>query len=93
MADPSADKAETECCYHQRSFLCWRIWTLYALLATIGIPWYWPKEHATQLLGLPAWTCVSLLASLGASVLTTWLILTHWPAAPDEDNKPASDPS
>lgn len=91
MAEISAPKPEDDCCAQERGFLCWRVWVVYALLALVGIPWYWPKDHADQLFGLPAWTCVSLLASLGASVLTSWLILTHWPAPSEDDTN--SNPS
>jgi hypothetical protein len=93
MSELSAKKPAVECCTRQKTFLCWRICMMYAVLTGIGIPWYWPEDHALQLLGMPAWTCVSLLASLGASLLTTWLILTHWPSECEDGNEPSSDPS
>ncbi|HCU86759.1 MAG TPA: hypothetical protein DGP39_04465 [Verrucomicrobiales bacterium] len=67
--------------------LRWPIVVTYLLLFAIAIPWYWSAfgEAATQpLLGLPRWVMVSILGSAGISVLTSWIILKHWP---EEDDK------
>jgi hypothetical protein len=35
------------------NYLSWWIWAVYALLAGISIPWYWPAADTRMLLGFP----------------------------------------
>ncbi|MBL68256.1 MAG: hypothetical protein CMO74_07375 [Verrucomicrobiales bacterium] len=65
----------------------WPIVVTYLILFAIAIPWYWQwfGAAATQpVLGLPRWVLVSILGSVGISLLTAWLILKHWPEDADE---------
>lgn len=60
-------------------YLSWRIWTVYAVLSGISIPWYWPVEDTRMLLGFPLWAVVSILGSLAVSCFTAWLFVCRWP--------------
>ncbi len=58
---------------------------VYAVLLTLGIPWYWNEGDARLWHGIPLWAWTSLGASLLTSIFTSWLILTRWP---DEAHSP-----
>jgi hypothetical protein len=51
----------------------------YAALLALGIPWYWPAEAGTILLGVPAWVLAAVAAGLLAAVLTALLLARPWP--------------
>ena len=36
---------------------------LYIILIAIGIPWYWPQDSRSLILGVPAWVTVAILCS------------------------------
>ena len=74
-----------------RSYLDWRIWLAYALLFTIGVPWYWPADDARTLLGMPLWATVAMIVSVCLSILTAWLYLCYWPGADDADSGSDTD--
>ena len=67
----------------KHGMLRWWIWCVYAALTVVGIPWYWPRDDATIVLGLPAWVVVALGVSVAASGFTLWLLLRYWP--PDDE--------
>lgn len=58
---------------------------VYALLLAIGIPWYWPADNHSIVLGMPAWVIVAIAASTCASVFTAWLLAKPWPAETREE--------
>jgi len=66
------------------NYLSWRIWSVYAVLFGIAVPWYWPAEDARMLVGLPLWVVVSVAGSFGISCFTAWLLVARWPA--DEED-------
>jgi hypothetical protein len=72
----------------QKGFLDWKIWVTYGLLATIGIPWYWPANHEEILFGMPLWAVCSLATSVIASMFTTWLLMTRWPIDTVQEQRP-----
>ena len=43
-----------------RSYLSPWIWAVYAVLLAISIPWYWPQEVGTIVLGMPLWAAVTV---------------------------------
>ncbi len=61
----------------------WLLWLPYIYLLEIGTPWYWqflPEELSLlNVLGMPLWALVSVLASLGVSVYTAVLLMQRWP--------------
>ena len=66
----------------------WPIVVTYLILFAIAIPWYWQwfgSAAIQPVFGLPRWVLVSILGSVGISVLTAWLIYKHWP---EEDVAP-----
>lgn len=67
-----------------RSFF---IWLGYFVLFAVAIPWYWPADDERVWLGFPLWVVVTLIASLAISIYTSWLFLTKWPAAGEEDHE------
>ncbi len=69
---------------HPHNYLSWRIWTVYAVLAGISIPWYWPAEDQRMLLGFPLWVVVSVMGSLAVSGFTAWLFVCRWPDDEEE---------
>ncbi len=68
-------------------YLNWKTWLVYLLLLIVGVPWYWPEDTKTIVLGMPIWAVVSLGASLLCSIYTAWLLLCFWPE-PDEPDTP-----
>ncbi|PPR31312.1 MAG: hypothetical protein CFH32_00177 [Alphaproteobacteria bacterium MarineAlpha9_Bin2] len=48
---------------------------LYIILIAIGIPWYWPQDSRSIILGVPAWVAVAVLCSLLASLLTAYILI------------------
>lgn len=48
---------------------------LYVILIAIGIPWYWPQDSRSIILGVPAWVAVAVLCSLLASLLTAYILI------------------
>jgi len=48
---------------------------LYIILIAIGIPWYWPQDSRSIILGVPAWVAVAVLCSLLASFLTAYILI------------------
>ncbi len=67
-----------------RSYLSPWIWVVYAVLLAISIPWYWPQEVGTIVLGMPLWAAVSVLGSAAMSLFTAWLFLKRWPDEEDD---------
>lgn len=47
---------------------------IYAVLLALGIPWYWPAEHAHLSAGFPAWVWVAIAAGFAAAVFTAWCL-------------------
>ena len=47
---------------------------LYIILIALGIPWYWPQDSRSLILGAPAWVAVAVLCSLLASCLTAYIL-------------------
>ena len=75
----------------ERFYLSWWVWTIYAVLLTLGIPWYWRWLAADRLIlwfGLPAWVVTSIVASAAASVLTAALFLRPWSFETRHDEGP-----
>ena len=54
------------------------IWIVYAIILLVAIPWYWPSDTDTLLLGLPLWVFISLIAAIFWAILTAFLILFAW---------------
>jgi len=46
----------------------------YIILIAIGIPWYWPQDSRSLILGVPAWVTVAVLCSFLASCLTAYIL-------------------
>jgi hypothetical protein len=67
-----------------RSYLSPWIWAVYAVLLAISIPWYWPPEVGTIVLGMPLWAAVSVLGSAAMSLFTAWLFVKRWPEEDDD---------
>jgi hypothetical protein len=57
---------------------------VYAVLLAISIPWYWPPEVGTIVLGMPLWAAVSVLGSAAMSLFTAWLFVKRWPEEDDD---------
>jgi len=57
----------------------WPVWIAYAVLFAVAIPWYWPAEETTIVVGLPLWAAVSLGTSAIISCFTAWLLIKCWP--------------
>lgn len=70
-------------------FLHWSTWTIYGLLFSVSIPWYWPSEDFSPIWGIPRWVLVTIASSLLISSYTAWLLLNAWPA--DTDSQTPSD--
>ncbi|OYW77941.1 MAG: hypothetical protein B7Z37_01865 [Verrucomicrobia bacterium 12-59-8] len=67
------------------NYLSWWIWAVYAVLAGVSVPWYWPVDDRRMLLGFPLWVVVSVLGSLAVSGFTAWLFVCRWPQDDEED--------
>lgn len=67
------------------TYLSWWIWAVYALLAGISIPWYWPAADTRMVLGFPLWVVVSVSGSFAVSCFTAWLFICRWPDDEEED--------
>lgn len=62
------------------------VWTVYALLYGLSIPWYLPPGAIPRKwLGLPRWTVVSILATLAIALFTVFVIHRYWK---DDDVEP-----
>ena len=48
---------------------------LYIILVAVGIPWYWPKDSQSLLLGVPIWVIIAIFCSLLASILTAYILI------------------
>ena len=46
----------------------------YIILIAIGIPWSWPQDSRSLILGVPAWVTVAVLCSFLASCLTAYIL-------------------
>ena len=58
----------------------WRIIVVYLILFSVGIPWYWPENNLSIILGLPAWVTIAIAVSILISVFTAFLLLNFkWP--------------
>ena len=60
----------------------WPRWAvpLYFTLFVLGVPWYFPEGAVHPVIwGFPAWAAMSLLCSVGLSLVTAYLVLRHWP--------------
>ena len=62
------------------------IWAVYAMLAAIAVPWYWPAGDPTLILGVPAWVAVAIGASAAISAFTAYLMSWPWPGEEDEED-------
>ena len=63
-----------------------RIITVYIVLLTMAIPWYWPKDSELILFGFPAWVFVAIIVSLITSIFTAFLLLKYpWKTEVDTD--------
>lgn len=64
------------------------IWPVfvYVVLLAIGIPWYWPADNHSIVLGMPAWVVVAIAASTCASMFTAWLLAKPWPAEAEQEH-------
>lgn len=58
---------------------------LYPLLLAIGIPWYWPADDRSIVLGVPAWVLIAIVVSLAASCLTAVVLARPWPGEGSDD--------
>ncbi len=69
-------------------------WTclIYAALAAVGIPWYWPADDARIWLGMPAWVVVAIAASAAASAWTAVLLWRPWPGE-EPSSRPTDRPA
>jgi len=64
----------------RREPIRWR-WFLPGVLAllVLSIPWYLPKDLVGGVVaGMPVWTWIALLCSVGVAGLTAWVGLRHW---------------
>ena len=66
-------------------FLSWKTWAVYAVLALLGIPWYWNPNQDAIFLGMPVWALTSLGAGFLSSLYTAWLLVRFWPLEDEED--------
>ena len=58
---------------------CW-ITCIYFLLLCLAIPWYWPADNHTLLLGMPAWVTLAIIVSILTSIFTAFILLKYkWP--------------
>ena len=48
---------------------------VYILLLFLGIPWYFPADSTTLILGFPFWAFVSLCVAFIGTCFTAWLYL------------------
>ena len=48
---------------------------VYVLLFALSVPWYWPKDDLTLVLGFPAWALASLFFLSLACGFTAWNFL------------------
>ena len=56
------------------------VWAAYLLLFATSVPWYIPANAPLRIwLGLPHWVLISLLATLGVAVFTSFVIRRFWP--------------
>jgi hypothetical protein len=53
------------------------ICAIYFVLLVIGIPWYWPEESTSFVLGLPLWVVIAIAVSICASMFTAFLLLRY----------------
>ncbi len=60
---------------------------VYAVLLAIGIPWYWPTDNHSIVLGMPTWVVVAIAASTCASVFTAWLLAKPWPGEAEQERE------
>ena len=68
----------------KRGLPAW-VWAVYLLLFALSVPWYLPDSDSPALwLGLPYWVVLSLLACLGLSGFTAFVILRYWPEHEEE---------
>ena len=68
-------------------YLSGTVWTVYALLFAVAIPWYWPENQDAIVAGLPLWAAVSIGASAVISCFTAWLLLKCWPSDAQLDSE------
>ena len=62
------------------------VWLVYALLYAVAIPWYWPADFPSPLIGgFPLWVVVSLTSTLVLAGWTVWIIFRYWQAEGEED--------
>ena len=62
----------------------WRIVIIYLILFSVGIPWYWPENNMSIILGMPAWVTIAIIVSFLISALTAFLLLNfEWPGEDD----------
>ena len=57
------------------------------IFLAIGIPWYWPLNETTLILGFPIWVAVAIGVSILASAYTAYLLSTPW----TDDDKDGAD--
>jgi hypothetical protein len=62
--------------------------SVYLVFLVTGIPWYWPDNTTSLVLGLPVWFFVAILVSICASLFTAFILLRYsWDTEikPDEE--------
>lgn len=52
---------------------------VYVVLIAIGIPWWWPKDDVTLILGMPGWVISAIVVSVIASIYSAFLLGRTWP--------------
>ena len=58
---------------------------VYAVLLTIGIPWYWPADDTTMIFGMPAWVVSAIVVSVIASIYTAIQFARPWPGEHEDE--------
>ena len=47
---------------------------VYLVLLAIGIPWYWPADDRSVVLGAPGWVVAAVATGFFASLFTAWCL-------------------
>ena len=60
----------------------------FLILLLAGIPWYWPADDRTLVLGIPAWVAVAIAAGAVTAALTIACLLAPWPQEDEGEDDP-----